>query len=483
MKIKTVFKKLNEFRNRIFSYYGDNRKFANTILIIAFLSFVFRIWYVASYGWHQPLNGDPFYYHWQGWMLAHGYGFSDPYIFFHNPLGGIEPAGAFFNLNTNHPIVPSAHHPPGYVVFIAAMNVVRLQTVGEQMLAQAFIGTADVFLVAYLAKSNFTKRVAIIAALFAAFYPGMWLYDQQLYSEQFSQFVVLIYLVSVYKLYKNPKTGTIIFCGLATACAALTRSELGLLLISPAYIICIKQRKVPFKLIVKRVLIFAVFFLLLYAPWVTRNMLVFQYPETVASDLGATIQSANCPPAYFSQDAAYENWTCVIGTPKGGDESTTDHLNLAKGIKFIENNKSRAVQIWFLHLGRVFYVFHPYQQAHSIQNFIDGWPLFASDLDWLLSYPMNLLAIVGIVLLKRKKLFQFPLINVICTSLFATFITFGDVRFVAVAQVAICIIAAFAADAIIFGLWNKINRMFKSKSPQREPLSTPESLNTAIVTD
>lgn len=477
MPIKTLspLKNIGHFKNGLLNFYGKNKNFSNVVILIALASLVFRIWYITSYGWHQTLIGDPFYYHWQGWMLANGYGFSDPYIFFQNPIGGIEPTTTFLNLSSGHPIVPSAHHPPGYVVLIAIMNVFHLQTVGEQMIAQAIFGAADVLMIAYLAKSIFGTRVSYFATVLAAFYPGMWLYDQQLYSEQFSQFVVLIYLMAVYRLYKNPTTKALVFCGLATSVAALTRSELGLLLLSPTYIIFIKHRKVPWKLVIKRFTIFFVFFLLLYAPWVTRNMLVFQYPETVASDLGATIQSANCPPAYYSQDAAYENWTCVIPVSRNSDESVADHINLSHGLKFMENNKSRALQIWFLHIGRVLYLFHPYQQSHSVQNFIDGWPLFASDLDWFSSYPINLLVIIGIILMKRKKLFQFPLLNVIGTSLMATFMTFGDIRFVAVAQDANCLLAGFALDAIVFGAWRKL----RHGDNHKENNSTMESVTVA----
>src|SRR5438034_5419090 len=63
-----------------------------------------------------------------------------------------------------------------------------------------FIGSGTCALVYLWAKDIFSKRIALVAGIIAALYPGLFIYDGWLYSESLYTFLVVAFTYSLYRL-------------------------------------------------------------------------------------------------------------------------------------------------------------------------------------------------------------------------------------------------------------------------------------------
>ncbi|NNN22255.1 MAG: hypothetical protein HKL80_09680, partial [Acidimicrobiales bacterium] len=99
-------------------------------------------------------------------------------------------------------------------------------------------------------------------------------------------------------------------------------------------------------------------------------------------------------------------------------------------------------------VARVYYIFNPLQQATQIGPGISSWPKWTSVWYWILSYPVELLAIIGFIYLKRRNIMISPMVVVFIASTFAVAISYGDVRFRAIVEVPLVISASIGTKVI-----------------------------------
>ncbi|NNN20818.1 MAG: hypothetical protein HKL80_02285 [Acidimicrobiales bacterium] len=425
--------------------------------VITLASLAWRIFYVIHWNWNQPLQGDAFYFHWQPWMIAHGLGFSDPYVYF-GMQHGVNIPSSFYTSST-HQLVPSAHHPPLLCIILAAGDLLTLQSFGTQLLILCFFGAATVTLCSILGRMLGGERVGVLAALIATIYPGMWIYDGQLLAEQLAQFTVALLLIQLVLFWRNRSMKNAILTGVFVALAALTRAELLMFILAPFLLAVFSMKQDSIKKKVRVVGIATAATVLVLSPWVIRNLVVFQYPEIIATDLGATVEAANCAASYDGTAQGYEVWNCVGLSIQWHDESYYDHVHLVAGLNYIDAHKGQAAIMAAARVGRLLYLFKPHQQATFILNFIDGWPQFADTALWYSSYPVEILGIVGLIILKKKRIPISPYILTFVIVLTATIIAFGDIRFRAVGEVPLTVLAAVALDWFIKAGVGKFKRI------------------------
>ncbi len=416
------------------------------ISLITLASLAWRVIYVIHWNWNQPLQGDAFYFHWQPWMLVHGLGFSDPYVYLGMQQGVNIPSS--FYASSNHLLVPSAHHPPLLCIILAAGDLLSLQSFGTQLIILCIFGAATVTLCAILGRMLGGERVGVVAALIAAIYPGMWIYDGQLLAEQIAQFTVALLLIQLVLLWRNRSVKNAIFAGIFVALAALTRAELLMLILAPFLLAVFSMKQDSLKKRIRTVGIATATTVLVLSPWVIRNLVVFQYPEIIATDLGATVEAANCAASYDGTAQGYEVWNCVGLSIQWHDESYYDHVHLISGLDYANAHKGQAAIMAAARVGRLLYLFKPHQQATFILNFIDGWPQFADTALWYSSYPVEILGIAGLIILKKKKLPISPYILTFVIVFIATIIAFGDIRFRAVGEVPLTVLSAVGLNWI-----------------------------------
>jgi hypothetical protein len=97
-------------------------------------------------------------------------------------------------------------------------------------------------------------------------------------------------------------------------------------------------------------------------------------------------------------------------------------------------------------VGRITGVFRPRQEA-SFDVYLENFPKWVSDLGLWTYYPMVLAAMIGGVVLRRRREAVFPLLAPIFTVLATCALFYAATRFRATAEPALCLLAAVAIDA------------------------------------
>ncbi len=436
------------------------KKFKIWVIILAIASLIFRIGLVIEHSWHLQLSGDTFYYHWLGWLLAHGYGFISPFMFFH------DTTAKYVAVNLNHISsynvrVPTVFHPPVFSIFLAVGDLVGITSPGSQLILLCVIGSINVILISYLAKRIFNYNAGFVAAVLAAFYPAMWIIDLSLMAEQLTQLFITLAIFLAYRLNDNPSYKLIVIAGVFSTICALTRAELIMLVILYAVII-LRSKKKNFNIrFVKKLKMLAVLFIsfaIVLAPWTIRNLVTFKYPELIAADAGNELAISYCNSTYYGSEMGFAYFGCTGNVKLTKDETVFDHYETQKALNYIEAHKLRTLLILAIHEGRVFYVYKPAQQALSIQPYVDNMPMLASISEWYSSYFVNLSAIVGIFYLKRRKLFQLPLLVCVAIGLLSVMVSHGELRFLSDAEVAIVILSSIG----IAGIYGSVKAKFRS---------------------
>ena len=173
---------------------------------VAAVGFAIRVIYIL--GWHQDQEflGDAFFYHAGANLLADGKGFTSPFV--------------------RHPVMEAGDHPPLYMLYLAVPSVLGLQSTLTHLLWSAVLGTGTVVVVGLTARDVGGARAGIIAAAIAAIYPNVWVPDGLLMAESMAMFTVALTLFFAYRYWSDPTWWRIAAVGAAGGAAALSRSEL-----------------------------------------------------------------------------------------------------------------------------------------------------------------------------------------------------------------------------------------------------------------
>ena len=155
---------------------------ARLLLLVALALAVRWIAVFAHYG-DLPLELDDNYaYHTQAQLLLDHGGFYEPFVWRDSVEAGGPPV-----------LEPSAGHPPGYVLYLAAFGVVGLDSPLANRLASGIAGAAAVALIGIAARlrramgrtggPGSADRAGLLAAFLAAIYPNLWINDALILSE------------------------------------------------------------------------------------------------------------------------------------------------------------------------------------------------------------------------------------------------------------------------------------------------------------
>ena len=133
-------------------------------------------------------SGDAWYFHWQASFIANGAGW------FISPFPYIS----------HHAVVPSALHPPLWVLILSFADTIGLTSYPSQLLGASVIGAGAVFVTGLAAREVGGPRVGLIAAGLAALYPNYWIN----YGEGLSETLVLLLIAALilvsFKLWRDP---------------------------------------------------------------------------------------------------------------------------------------------------------------------------------------------------------------------------------------------------------------------------------------
>ena len=373
---------------------------------------------------------DNFYYHSQANLLAEGRGFINPFTF----IAGLEE--------------PTAAHPPLYSLYLAAWSLLGADTPLWHRLASGLVSAAAVVPVALTGARLAGTRAGVTAGLLAAVHPALWMNDGLILSESLYIPLAAGIIWQAHRFLARPGPGRAIGLSAILAAATLIRIESFLLFFVLLVPLVWRRRAGTVRDRLRMTGVAAVTAAAILAPWVGRNLTVFEKPTLLSSGMGFVLELANCDDTYSGSLLGYWSAACDPGHWVQGDESAigADKLNRAR--RYIGDHLSQQPQVAAARVGRLFGLFRPFQTAdfdvfleRRIQNHVRAglWSHWA----------LSLLAVGGAVVLWRRRLPLWPSASLIATAALTAAATFGITRYRSGADVAIVVLTGIALGALL----------------------------------
>ncbi|MBI00769.1 MAG: hypothetical protein CL467_09305 [Acidimicrobiaceae bacterium] len=445
------------------------------IVAMALVGLLVRLSYVFVAQWGGPLSGDGIYYHEAANLMADGLGFTEPYRYLygggHETLFVNDPAAVVVTANSKLPIghiEPTAGHPPLWVVFLGVFSFFGLTSVGSHQVISAMVGASGVLAVGLTAqqveRSTGISGVALPAAALTAVHASFWLNDGLLMSETLIVPLTALLLGSALQFNRRPAVNTAVVLGVVAGLAALTRAELMVAL--PLITIGVLRRpnaaipgvvprggKPPRVYCLKMLAIVGLTFMLIVAPWIVRNLAVFEDPVLLSNGSGILLAQANCDATYYGDKQGYWEYQCGLPQPLGADgmpidESQRDVIYRQRGLDYIAAHPGRLVtHVVPKRIARYWGAYAPIQQLRA-DVLVENRPMRLSVLGYAQFLAVSGLGLVGITALLRRRQ---PLLTLLALPIAGTVVaglTFGTTRYRVSAEVALVLLAAIGLSTL-----------------------------------
>jgi hypothetical protein len=408
------------------------KQFSVRLGIITAIGLVVRLAYV-SVRQNNTLWGDAFVYHHGANLLVHGHGFIVPFQY----------------LVYGHS-VQAADHPPLYTLFLALPSSIGLDTPLAHMIWSAFLGCTTVVVTGLLGRRVGGERVGLIAALIVAIAPNVWVYDGEVLSETLAILVATVVVLLAYRAWERPSVARVCALGAGCGVAALTRSELVLLIPALLWPVALLAARTTCSTRerLERAGLATIVALAVTVPWVGYNLTRFDHPVLLSSQLEATLAGANCGDTYAGPSLGLITNTCLGGTDPAADQSDNAQIFRHRAWDFANAHKTRMPLVAAARVGRVLGVFRPGQQI-KVDRALEGRERGVARAGLLNTYLVEIGAIAGLVLWRRRDVPRFPLVAVPAIVVVTVALTYGTNRFRASAETSLAVLAAVAVDALV----------------------------------
>jgi len=451
-------------KNRLNFWYG--------IAAITIAALAVRVTWVFVARRDFELQGDDFFYHWQGRALADGLGFINPFAW-----RGLDE------------LYPSAAHLPLYSSFLGAVSFVGGTSPLTHRLASCVLGAGAVLVVGLTARRIAGDRAGLLGAGIAAAYPMLWINDGMLISESMYALVIAGILLTAYRLWDEPSwTNTIVF-GVALGLGLLTRPEAILLgpLIGVPFILA---RRPEWRPRLAKIAVAGAIVVAMLAPWLVRNAVKFSEPVYLTSGGGSVLQVANCDSTYTGQFLGYWDINCTTAdrppateeqeqlledsevpglvyllAQDPSDESIPDAEAREQGLDYIRDHLTRAPVVALARVGRVWGFYRPLEGI-DYDVFFERRGRLPSEWGTGMYYVLLALGVYALVVMRRRKKPISPMIAIAIMVTFTVATSIGITRYRVSADVALTVLGGVALDAI----WRWITaRRQTPATPEPEP--------------
>ncbi|WP_421118385.1 hypothetical protein ACE2AJ_13395 [Aquihabitans daechungensis] len=410
-------------------------EFGRWVLIATALGALIRIAWLVN-RWGDPIGfEDAFFYHHQANLLADGKGFISPFPFLSSGISA-----------------PAAEHPPLFSLYLAVFSFLGATSVGWHQLATTLLGIGTVPLIAVAAKEAGGRRVGVIAGFIAAIYPHLWYQDGIVWAEASAQAAVALFVLVAFRYVRRPSVRTLGALGLTAAIAAMTRTELILLL--PLGVIPLalwtegltRRRQLRWAATALAVGIGAL------VPWMAFNLARFDEPTTLSSNVGLTLASANCDSTWYGPNIGYWDFSCAkaAGTEAslgGGDPSAVDAAARAEALEYISDHRGRLPAVLAARLARVAGVWSPRELVQI--DVVEDRPVRVAQSGVALWWLVLGLAVVGVAALRRARIPSWPALAPVVAMLVGVLSAFASTRYRASAEPAMVVLAAAGAVSLL----------------------------------
>jgi len=382
--------------------------------------------------------GDAWVYRHSANLLADGKGF-------------ISPVDYAVSRGRLH--LASADHPPLLIVVLAGFSLVGLSSWLAHGLVVVAIGTVSVVVAGLLGREvggpRLGARVGLIAAALVACSPNVWINDGNILSESPAILLVLLMAWTAYRCWRRPSWGRAALVGLTIGLAMLVRPESALLVLIVGAPITLAHHASAWRDRLGRFVLIGVVAGVVCAPWVGYNLTRFNHPVTLSTGFGITLANTNCDITYYGDRTGYWSPDCIppFERARGEDQSDDEQSLRQVGLDYIRSHQRRYPVVVLARLGRMFNVYRVGQQVQF--DYYEGRPTWASRIGLGFFYPTVLLAALGVVALRRRRVPISPLVGPIVLVVVNAVITFGHARYRAPAEGVLCVLAAVGLDAVV----------------------------------
>jgi 4-amino-4-deoxy-L-arabinose transferase-like glycosyltransferase len=173
--------------------------------------------------------------------------------------------------------IPTVYRAPLWPFTIAGISLIFGTSDYFARLFLSLIGSGTCVLVYLFARDLFGWRIGVLAGIFAAIYPELYIYDGWLYAESLFTFLLFAVCYGLYRLQRTPERNWRIWitCGVLLGLLSLTRPN-GIIVIGFFIvwaIIMVWQKLLSWRVAARGVLVTTFIALALIAPWTLRNYL------------------------------------------------------------------------------------------------------------------------------------------------------------------------------------------------------------------
>ncbi len=408
-----------------------SRGFAAPLVAIVVLGAIVRLAFALSQRQHLPIMGDAYVYVSGAKALANGRGWIDPY-------------GGFVS-------IPTASHPPLYTAWLwVPAFFVDGHTITQfsSMLWSIVPGTGTVLLCGLAGREIAGGRTGLLAAGLAAVYPGFWIYDGQLLSETMAIFTAAGILLFAYRYWNRPTLARALWLGVWCGLATLARPELVLSFVLVLLPLVVLTRERPWRARVARLVTAGVVGLVVVSPWLIYNADRFHHRVILSTSSGRTMAAANCDATYAGPLLGFKSYACLqrASEPYTGaryDESDRDRALRSESTQYMKDHAGRLPIVIAARWGRILQVYQPRQEIR-LNGYYHVQGRVATELQFWTFYPVVILAVVGALLLRRRRILLFPLLAFPVMTLIAVAATFAQWRYRAASEPALVLLAAVA---------------------------------------
>jgi len=421
------------------------RRFGWGLAAAAALALVLRLAYALLIARDMPAQGDTVLYHLLANTIADGHGYSQP-------LSGL----------TGH-FEPTSAYPPLYPLFLSFFSLLGFDGLTDHRAISCVLGTAAVVLIGLLGRRIGGPRVGLLAAGIAAIYPQLVMVDGTVVTESLYAPVIALALLLAYRLIDRTTGGTILraaLLGAVIGVATLTRSEGALLyalLVVPACWMATRGRaaaKAPprerARPTVRLALIAGVAMALVLTPWVIRNYVVQDRVVVLTSNSGLTFAATNCDQTYDGQYTGFAVHQCAFESPCMTIANEIDQADCLRdqAFDYVESRPGRAVVVAGVRVLRLWELYG-YDDGIDYGAVYWGRDVTVAKLGLAMYVVLLLLAIPGLVALRRRRVPIWPLLSLAVLVSISAVLSFGFSRYRLAAEIPLTVLAATGLDLLV----------------------------------
>jgi hypothetical protein len=384
---------------------------------------------LAEIGRHAPSAGARFDAA-QARALASGAWFIDPTI---APLG-------------SHHLVPTVANAPLTPLVLVTADLSDLTAAASHRLVFSVIFVVAVGLVGIALRDLAGPRAGVAAALLVAVFPPLWVSPVTLGSDTLVVATVSLVLFATARFWIRPGTSGGALLGLAVALAALARADLVLLVVGVGIPVVLVSRGLTATARLRSLGALLAVFVLVLSPWAARGIGLFSASEAFDAPLAPVVAGANCAPAYGGPLLGWWSAACVRGPGRTlASERAAISANRAAANDYASGHTGSAVGAAAARVGRALDLFRPFQTARLAAA--SGRPVGISQVGVVSTWLLAVLAAIGAVVARRRRVLLFPFLSLIALSLLVALLSYGDPRVMVPADLAAAALGGLALDA------------------------------------